>query len=48
MKNAKHFFILATKDPEFIIPEKQFNEFAKVVEVFSKDARMFRDNIAGK
>ncbi|CAO3700546.1 unnamed protein product [Rhizopus microsporus] len=46
MKNAKHFFILATKDPEFIILEKQFNEFAKVVEVFSKDARMFRDNIA--
>ncbi|KAG0785063.1 hypothetical protein G6F22_008092 [Rhizopus arrhizus] len=37
---------IATKDPEFIILEKQFTEFSKLIEVFANDARTFRDSIA--
>lgn len=39
---------IATKDPEFIILEKQFTEFSKLIEVFANDARTFRDSIACK
>lgn len=28
--------------------EKTFHDFSKLVDVFAKDARIFRDNISGK
>jgi hypothetical protein len=39
---------LATRDPEYLGLEKNFNEISKYVDALAKDARAFRDNIAGK
>lgn len=40
--------LLATKDPEYLAYEKTFKDFSKQTEVLARDARIFRDGIAGR